>query len=342
MKTLLVTIGSHGDIHPFIAIAHALRRRRHDAIIVTNPYFQRQIEASGATFAPLCERTELKQVIEEHKVMDPNRGPMNVLRNLVLPMVPETVRRVRELIRSERPDAVVYHPIVLGAPWACQLEGNVPTVSISPSPTIWASRGDPLVMLPMHSNAPGRRAAAFDRLVSGLFLRLVLDPPLNRLRRGFGLPRERNILWGHAREATLNLGIWSPVLRPPLPDDPPSSAIVGFTWHDRDHTQETADHELLAFLDAGAAPAVFALGSTGVHASGAFYEHAVRACAALRIRGLLVIGRDQPPPANLPADGSIKAVAYAPYSVVFPRASVIVHHGGAAPPPRGSRRDDRR
>ena len=201
---------------------------------------------------------------------------------------------------------------------------------------------------PLPASAPVVRASldkpplvGRDTLLAGI-VRLVLDPPLNRLRRGFGLPRERNILWGHAREATLNLGIWSPVLRPPLPDDPPSSAIVGFTWHDRDHTQETADHELLAFLDAGAAPAVFALGSTGVHASGAFYEHAVRACAALRIRGLLVIGRDQPPPANLPADGSIKAVAYAPYSVVFPRASVIVHHGGAAPPPRGSRRDDRR
>jgi rhamnosyltransferase subunit B len=268
MKTLLVTIGSHGDIHPFIAIADALRRQGHEAVIATNPYFERQIEASGTPFAALCEHSDLRQTIVEHQVMDPNRGPMNVLKKLVLPMVQETVRRTQELIRSVGADVVVYHPIVLGAPWACERAGGVPTVSISPSPTIWASRGDPLVMLPFHSTSPGRIAAAFDRFVSGLFLRTVLDPPLNRMRRELGLPPERNILWRHAREATLNLGIWSPVLRPPLPDDPTRSAIVGFTWHDRDHTQEATDVELREFLDAGPAPAVFALGSTGVHASG--------------------------------------------------------------------------
>ena len=52
------------------------------------------------------------------------------------------------------------------------------------------------------------------------------------------------------------------------------------------------------------------------------------ATRALGARALLVVGRDQPPPANLPADGSIKAVAYAPFSSVFRRANVIVHHGG--------------
>ena len=32
---------------------------------------------------------------------------------------------------------------------------------------------------------------------------------------------------------------------------------------------------------------------------------------------------------DLAADARFKAVAYAPFSTVFPRASVVVHHGGA-------------
>jgi MGT family glycosyltransferase len=328
MRPLLVTLGSHGDIHPFIAIGRALLERGHRPMVATNPYFAAQIEAAGLPFLPFTERAELKQIIEEHDVMHPTRGPLNVLRKLTLPMVPAFVARMRELIRSERPDVVVYHPIVPGTPWACRLEGGLPTVSVTPSPTLWASPGDPLALLPFQSDAPGPRSAALARFLSRWVLRLALDPGLNRIRRQLGLPPERDHLVRHAREADLNLAVWSPVFRPPLPSDPPNSAVVGFPLHDRDHTQEGPDHELAAFLADGRPPIVFALGSTGVHAAGAFYRHAIEASRALGTPALLVIGRDQPAPSNLGEDRSIKAVAYAPYSAVFPRASVIVHHGG--------------
>jgi UDP:flavonoid glycosyltransferase YjiC (YdhE family) len=164
--------------------------------------------------------------------------------------------------------------------------------------------------------------------VSQWFLRFVFDRPLNALRAELGLPPARDQLWAHARNADLNLGVWSTLFRGPQPRDPANCAIVGFPWYDRDHTQQVPSRELDEFFAAGAAPLVFALGSTGVHAAGQFFEHAVAAAEALRSRALLVVGRDQPPPANLPGDGSIKAVAYAPFSTAFRGASVIVHHGG--------------
>jgi UDP:flavonoid glycosyltransferase YjiC (YdhE family) len=335
VKALLLTQGSHGDINPFIAIGQALQARGHTVLFVTNPYFAAQVGAAGLAFAPLGEYVDLKQSIADHDVMDPRRGPLNLMRNFILPAVPEHVWRTLELLREHRPDVVVYHPIVMGVPWACELEGRVPTVSITPSPTLWATPGDPLVLLPNHSDSPGPVALWFGRFMSKWFLRFVLDGSLNRLRRGFGLGKERDQLWGHARNATLNLGVWSPLLRAPLPGDPANSAIVGFTWHDRDRAQETPDSELDAFFAAGTPPIVFALGSTGVHAAGRFYECAVEASVALGQRALLVVGRDQPPPANLPRDGSIKAVAYAPFSSVFRRAQVIVHHGGAGTTAQG-------
>ena len=329
MNTLLITLGSHGDIHPFIAMGKSLRERGHGVVVASNPYYEEQIARTGLPFEPFGERLDLKAMIEDHKVMDPNRGPLNVFRKLVLPYVGDFVRWTRELIRRHRPDRVIYHPIVIGAPWACALEGGVPTVSVTLSPTLWASEGDPLVMLPFHGVAPGRTAAAFDRFISRWFMRFALDGGLNRIRRELGLTPQRDHLRRHGRDASLNLGLWSPVFRPPLPGDPANSAVVGFTWHDRDHTQEVPDRELVRFLDDGPPPILFALGSTGVHAAGAFFHHAVSAARTLGARAMLVIGRDQRPPTNLPGDGSVMAVPYAPFSAVFPRASVIIHHGGA-------------
>ncbi|MCC6323150.1 MAG: glycosyltransferase family 1 protein [Phycisphaerales bacterium] len=344
MRALLVTLGSHGDIHPFIAIGRALAARGHHATLATNPYFQAQIERDASdrfAFAALTERAELKDLIAEHKVMDPARGPMAVMRKLVLPMVPQFAERTRELLREFRADVLIYHPIVIGARWAAELDqigGSRPhTVSVSPSPLMWANPDDPMVLLPHRSHQPSRAAVNFDRWLGRIFVRAMMDPGLNRIRRTLNLPAVRNNFHAECTTADLNLGIWSPLLRAPLRGDPLASTITGFCWHDRDHTQEAPDHELESFFRAGAAPIVFSLGSTGVHAAGRFFTHAVEAAQHLKQRALLVIGRDQPPPANLPADGSIKAVAYAPYSTVFPRAGVVTHHGGAGTTAQGLR-----
>jgi UDP:flavonoid glycosyltransferase YjiC (YdhE family) len=149
-------------------------------------------------------------------------------------------------------------------------------VSVSPSPLLWGNPNDALVMQPLRSPNPSRLGVRVDLAVGGFVLRWALDPALNRMRRELGLPPLRGNLSRGATQADLNLGIWSPLLRGPLEGDPNNACITGFTWHDRDHTQETPDAELQAFLNAGEPPIVFALGSTGVHAPGAFFEHAVK------------------------------------------------------------------
>ena len=194
-----------------------------------------------------------------------------------------------------------------------------------------------MVLMPGRSANPWKWSVQMDVVIGKLGMRLALDPGLNRVRRSLGLPKLKDQLRRAATDADLNLGIWSPLFRAPLEGDPAKSVVTGFTWHDRDPTQQTPDPELLSFLDAGDPPIVFSLGSTGVHAPQRFFEHAVVAAQSLGARALLVVGRDQPTPSNMPKDSRFKAVAYAPYSVVFPRASVVVHHGGAGTTAQGLR-----
>ena len=50
LHVLLPTIGSAGDVHPFIGLGLALRARGHRATILTNPYFEGLIEHRGWGF----------------------------------------------------------------------------------------------------------------------------------------------------------------------------------------------------------------------------------------------------------------------------------------------------
>ena len=82
------------------------------------------------------------------------------------------------------------------------------------------------------------------------------------------------------------------------------------------------------FLAAGEAPVVFTLGSAAVLAAGQFYEYSARAAIqAWRARGAADWKRRaQSSVQSLP--DSICVAEYAPYSALFPRASLVVHQGG--------------
>jgi rhamnosyltransferase subunit B len=85
---------------------------------------------------------------------------------------------------------------------------------------------------------------------------------------------------------------------------------------------------LETFLNAGLPPVVFTLGSAAVLDAGDFYEQSALAAEQLGVRAVLLVGND---PRNLPAHkvpDSICIAEYAPYSGLFPRASLIVHQGG--------------
>ena len=68
MHALLLTIGSAGDVHPFIAIGLALRRRGHRVTLITNPYFGAAAERAGLHVVPLGTVDEFATALQNPKV----------------------------------------------------------------------------------------------------------------------------------------------------------------------------------------------------------------------------------------------------------------------------------
>ena len=48
---LLMPVGSHGDVHPFVALGQALQARGHEATLITSAYFEALAKKAGLPFS---------------------------------------------------------------------------------------------------------------------------------------------------------------------------------------------------------------------------------------------------------------------------------------------------
>jgi UDP:flavonoid glycosyltransferase YjiC (YdhE family) len=153
-----------------------------------------------------------------------------------------------------------------------------------------------------------------------------LARPWHRLRGQIGLPPVRGVNpltdWC---SPLLYLALFSKWLVDKQLDWPPKTVVTGFPWLDQDGSNGLP-RALAQFLDDGPAPIVFTLGTAVAANAGAFYESSVQAARLLGRRAVLILND---PRNRLPtlSDGVV-AFDYAPFSELFPRATVVVHHGG--------------
>jgi rhamnosyltransferase subunit B len=123
------------------------------------------------------------------------------------------------------------------------------------------------------------------------------------------------------------LAMFSPLLGEPQPDWPKATKVTGFVFYDGAEGQRNLSPELERFLREGPPPLVFTLGSAAVLDAGDFYQQSVQAAVLTGQRAVLLVGND---PRNVPSGvpENVCVANYAPYSKLFPHASVIIHQGG--------------
>ena len=325
MRILIPTIGSHGDIHPYVGVGQALRRRGHDVALLAQPYFKRVAEDAGLEFIPVGEYLDLREIAQRPELMGTFNGTKRIFQDLIIPEAPKFFRALETEFAHRRPDAVFTHHICFGCAWACRKHG-VPVAIGVLSPLGWPTVDDPSHFTPFTKKDPSPRAMRWWLRIAKLGSRFAYDPALNRIRRELGLAKGKDWVLQEFRGGDVSLALWSPHYRGPLASDPAHGRICGFVWFDRHREQEQATADLDRFLAAGEPPIIFTLGTTAVHVAGQFYAAAAEACRILGRRGMLLTGHADYAPRTLPA--GVEAFTYAPYSVILPRGCATVHHGG--------------
>jgi rhamnosyltransferase subunit B len=330
-RILLATLGSLGDLHPYIAVGRALLARGQQVRLATSIDYRTRIEAAGLEFAPLspsiAELGDREQVAR--RFFDPWSGPPRLFNA----MVTGPLRRACADLQAatEGVALAVSHPITPALPLIAESRG-LPWLSSVLAPYSLFSATDPsmipnlewLERLPRLGSWPHSSMLSLVRLLVRRWER-----PLHALRSELGLsPVKGALLMGGQFSPRGTLALFDPILAVPQPDWPARTLVCGAALHDAGDPQvasAASDDALERFFAAGPPPVAFALGSSAVWLAGGYWRHAIAACEALGIRGLLLTG--VPLQQRLPP--GIAAFDYLPYSRVFSRAAAIVHQAGA-------------
>jgi UDP:flavonoid glycosyltransferase YjiC (YdhE family) len=149
-------------------------------------------------------------------------------------------------------------------------------------------------------------------------------PNLNAFRGTLGLPPVRRLRhwWNSPRQVLLAFPDW---YAPPQPDWPDQIVQVGFPLADRFGDEDEFNPALAAFLEVGEPPLAFTYGSA-MRQGRPFFETAVRVCAQLGRRGVLLAPQEGQVPTTLPPQ--VLHLSYVPFSRLLPHCSALVHHGG--------------
>jgi len=143
-RILLTTFGSLGDLHPYLAIGIALRRRGHDVTVATHGDYRDRTLAAGLAFAPVRPRFSDLGAIDAlmRDAMDERRGSEVVLRRMVLPHLRDA--RDDLLVAAREADLLVDHMLALAGPLVAERLG-IPRVSTVLQPFAMFSAHDPPV-----------------------------------------------------------------------------------------------------------------------------------------------------------------------------------------------------
>ena len=331
-RIVIATLGSLGDLYPYLTLATGLQARGHRVTIAANPELQARTEAAGIAWRQMRPGKPNDPAVFA-RVMHPRTGPEYAIRHLLAPAIRDSYADLAAAAAST--DLLISSNYAFAAPLLAAKEG-VPWVSAVLQPVAFLSAIDP----PVLTQAPHLTAAlrGLGRVFGVPFLALARavmrgwGRPIEDLRAELGLDVPGpNPFWEGQHAPDLVLALFPRALGRPQPDWPAQARVTGALFWDGTEADRRLTPELEQFLAAGPPPIVFTLGSLAIYAADRFYAESLAAARKLGRRALLLVGPEAANraqlPDTLPADAF--ALDYAPHAALFPRAAAIVHQGGA-------------
>jgi sterol 3beta-glucosyltransferase len=329
MILVMVTLGTRGDVDPFVALGRALAAVGHEVRLVAQREFAEIGSGGGVDFRPIdtASARDLLDLPVARAVLR-NTYDLRAIRRAVRALVPEVAHLYRgALAAATGADAMLCHPLTFPALDVAHQLG-LPVVQVhhvlaEPTrafPTPVAHRlGSTLGPL-------GNRASyrVDDRLTwwltGGMMNQLGGDllgrPPLSA--------RQARVL--RRRRAGAVVGV-SPAVLPHPPDWPGDVVTCGYLHPTGDRAAGPMDDGTRRFLAAGPRPVLVTLGSTPLPDPDAFTRVVVAASEAAGLRlilqsGLAGLGREA-------GSERVRVVTTIRYDELLPRVAAVVHHAGA-------------
>lgn len=328
MKAIVSSFGSAGDVRPLLGVAWALKRSGHEVVCLLDPAWceraRRTLDVEAVAFGASWDSAEIAR---RPDWLDPKRGSVRMLRELVIPRTGDLVEVARRVCADLKPDVIIGHHISFGLPWVAD-EAGVPWVMCAVAPSSWPSVDDPNLYpgMPDRESYP-RWTIRLGAAVAGRVIDRAIDPAINSVRRELGLPKQKRTMLGDQFSSVRNLGLWSEHFRAPAGDDPSGAVITGFP---RLPDDLSLPEDILASIEAarsgGQPVGVWTLGTTAVHSGSALRDGFVDACRERDVCPVVLTG-DEKASEILRSQGLLSR-SYLPHDAILPLADFAVHHAG--------------
>ncbi len=312
--------GSEGDLRPLVALAARLRELGHDAELLFTV-------VDGKDYRPLCERLgvglrlvpdDLSVTLEQIAVA--GGSPAKILERVVE--------------RTFRPYVDAIHEAALGLCARCDVvvggSSSFPLKAAALATNTRFATVDFLPVVPSKITPPtgladwgplnGARWWVLHRVLDSAFL---AEPAAFFVRHG--LPRPKHTVPDVAHSGLLDLHAASPSICPPAPDWGASHVVCGELLFDDGAEPWTPSPELAEFLDAGAPPVLFSLGSMEHMAPERARDLLVASARSAGVRSIVQSKRA----AAEGREGDCYFVPWVPHRPLLARCGAVVHHGGA-------------
>lgn len=341
MKVLFVTIGSRGDVQPYVALGKGLAAAGHEVTLCTNAHFAEFVRVHGLTyghmnngFVDLITSLEGRAGLERMTSLPGTLITVARLLRQIGPLQQRTLEDAWQVARETQPDLIIFHPKLPGVVDIADALG-VPALMAPLFPQVVATSAFPAVGFPALPLGPRYRRLTY-RIVEALTQRMG-SGPVHAWRRQAGLgprPRRLGLLSDRHGRPLPALHAFSDALCPRPADWPDTARTAGF-WPLLDDVRWEPPAALVDFLAAGPPPVYVGFGSMAGRDPERLTSVVLDALARARCRGILASGWGGLTQRPLPE--TVLALRDAPHDWLFPRVSAVVHHGGAGTTAAGLR-----
>ena len=332
MKILIATLGTRGDVQPYVALGRALMESGHEVTICTCAHFEPFVREHGLGHAHVNNDFIDFMHSPEGKIILGNAGSIWKTLVTLVPMISKLghlqerqMADVWAACKDTAPDLILYHPKALGAPdFAEKL--RVPCMLAFWLPIYVPTTRFPAMGFPELPLGPVYRRLTY-QLIRRILLMMSGRVRKWRTRNGLGprspglrmrLPDGRPIpsLHGFSRHLI------------PRPEDWPETAIVTGFWF-LDRTEHwNPPRSLTGFLSRGEPPVYFGFGSIFGRDPKRVTQIILEAVRRTGVRAVLARGWGGLEPDDSALSDSVLFIEAAPHDWLFPQVNAVVHHGG--------------
>ncbi len=347
MKVLITTIGTRGDVQPYLALAVGLKSAGHEVVICTCPRFKSLIIDYGIAFEPLDDGLlELLDSPLGRDIIGSLNGVLGVicstakLAKQIAPMHRQVVADSWAAMHKQQPDIILYHPKIFCAPAFSALQ-KVPIVLTMLCPLHVPTERTPMFGPRLKTN----RVVRYFNRASYRLAHWLIDKVTRRFMRNWRTQYDPNNVSNNASQTQVSATQPIPVIHAyskavsSRPNDWPLHASISGYWFLPNAPSEQSpwqpNQELEQFLSAGQPPVYFGFGSMASSDTQKTSELILAAIEKTGIRAVISTGWGGID--SVQQSSNIHVLDYAPHDWLFPKMAAVVHHGGAGTTAAGLR-----